>query len=254
MRRRMRFVSDSAEKPRPEDALFRTAVRVLVSTWVSKTVTLLVAAMPLFGAYLYLAGSVGRDQYFAYFALPTGLFEVGLQETLTYGYLATTSGIMALPGEAWIPIGMFALIPLLYFVFRSIDQATSGRATPRYLEGWPKLEQALERLLGFLIALPAVVAALYFALALVILLPVFGALGGEAHAVGVHRKLFAGCSPTFRCIEFRDGKQRFEGRLIASSANHIALLLPESFDVVVLTTAGKVVARSSGGGVERAAR
>lgn len=254
MRRRMRFVTDSADKFRPEDALFRLIIKALLGPWLASTVAVLVAAMPLFGAYLYLAGSVGRDQYFAYFALPTGLFEEGLQETLVYGFLATQSGILALPREAWIPIGMFALIPLLYFVLRSIDQATSGRPTPRYLEGWPKLEQALERLLGFLIALPAVVAALYFVLALVILLPVFGALGGDAHAQSTHRELANGCRAIYRCIVFSNGKQRFEGRLIASSSNHIALLLPGSFDVVVLTTAGDVVARSPGDWIEPAAR
>jgi hypothetical protein len=77
-----------------------------------------------------------------------------------------------------------------------------------------------------------------------VILPVWGAIGGQVNAQRVFDEASIPCTAAPRCIQFGGGNAATLGRLIASSADHIALLVPESKDVVVLTITGEHVALS----------
>jgi hypothetical protein len=217
-------------------------------TWMIAAVRVaaaIVAAVPLLTAALYLVGSIGYSQYLHILALPEGYFPATFEQTLVNGYFVIFRAIASFPNDRYDPYFVLAF-GVLVLMLAVVNFGPRGKSTPRpkFLVRRPNFKRALEALaISTLFASGLMVVSTVASLVL-LAAPLLGARGGEGWAQDVLDNSRSACDVGGRCITFRNGDEETSGRLVASSATHVALLMADRRSVVIVNLEGVPVATS----------
>lgn len=202
-------------------------------------------SLPALTAALYLMGSVGYSQYLSEFELPAGSFSQNIEQTMVLGFTIGFWGLRDLPESGILQLGF--LIAVGYVVLSAMETfnvngrvrkpVRSASTRPRFLWALGHLHSALLTFGWASLAMSAV-------LLVVLIAPVLATAGGKAWAKHMQESIAKSCQDGDRCIRFGNEANAAQGRLIASSATHVAIGIPVSGEILLLSMDGELVATS----------
>lgn len=202
-------------------------------------------SLPALTAALYLMGSVGYSQYLSEFELPAGSFSQNIEQTMVLGFTIGFWGLRDLPESGILQLGfLIAVGYVMLSVLETFKVKDRGRKPVRPASRSPRLFSALGHLHSALLTFGWASLATSAMLLFVLIAPVLAAAGGKAWAKHMQDSIAKSCQDGDRCIRFGSDAKAPQGRLIASSATHVAIGMPVSGEILLLSIDGELVATS----------